>query len=74
MVKDPIIAEIHKKRAEHAKRFHYDLHAICGDIRRRQSKSRHLTELEPVAPRVMRVAESQAHYGKGERLTDLNIE
>ncbi|MCX7049597.1 MAG: hypothetical protein NTX50_29445 [Candidatus Sumerlaeota bacterium] len=33
-MKDPIIAEIHHARQEHARRFNYDLHAICEDLRK----------------------------------------
>ena len=36
---DPIVEEIRRIRDEHAKRFDYDLHAICEDIRKRQSVS-----------------------------------
>jgi hypothetical protein len=38
-MKDPIVAEIHRYRAEHARRFNYDIHAICEDIRRSETKS-----------------------------------
>ncbi|MBI5772780.1 MAG: hypothetical protein HZA89_03430 [Verrucomicrobia bacterium] len=38
-MKDPIVAEIHRYRAEHAKRFNYDIHAIGEDIRRSEAKS-----------------------------------
>ena len=38
-MKDPIVAEIHRYRAEHAKRFNYDIHAICEDIRRSEAES-----------------------------------
>jgi hypothetical protein len=30
---DPIVAEVRKFRTEHARRFDFDLHAICADIR-----------------------------------------
>ena len=36
---DPIVEEIRRIRDEHAKRFDYDLHALCEDIRERQSLS-----------------------------------
>jgi hypothetical protein len=32
-MKDPIVAEIHKHREEHARRSNYDLDAICEDLR-----------------------------------------
>ena len=38
-MKDPIVAEIHRYRAQHAKRFNYDIHAICEDIRRSEAES-----------------------------------
>jgi hypothetical protein len=38
-MKDPIVAEIHRYRAAHAKRFNYDIHAIGEDIRRSEAKS-----------------------------------
>jgi hypothetical protein len=33
---DPIIAEIRRIRDEYARRFNYDLHAMCEDLRRKQ--------------------------------------
>lgn len=39
MWKDPIVEEVRRIRDEHAKKFNYDLHAICEDIRKRQSLS-----------------------------------
>ena len=38
-MKDPIVAEIHRHRAAHGKRFNYDIHAICEDIRRSEAES-----------------------------------
>ena len=38
-MKDPIVAEIHRYRAEHARRFNYDIHAIGEDIRRSEVES-----------------------------------
>jgi N-formylglutamate amidohydrolase len=38
-MKDPIVAEIHRYRAAHAKRFNYDIHAIGEDIRRSEAES-----------------------------------
>jgi ParB-like chromosome segregation protein Spo0J len=35
---DPINEEIHKYRAEHARKFNFDLAAICKDLKRRSSK------------------------------------
>jgi hypothetical protein len=39
MWQDPIVEEIHRIREEHAKKFNYDLHAICEDIRKKQAQS-----------------------------------
>jgi hypothetical protein len=37
-MKDAIVKEIHRHRAEHARRFNYDVHAIGADIRRREAE------------------------------------
>jgi hypothetical protein len=34
-MKDPIHEEIHKHRAEHARKFNFDLAAMCADLRER---------------------------------------
>ena len=34
---DPIVEEVRKYRDEHAKRFNYDLDAICDDLIKHQS-------------------------------------
>ena len=49
---DPIVEEIRKIREEHARKFNYDLHAICEDIRQRQASSG-----RPVVSRPSRKAE-----------------
>jgi hypothetical protein len=41
MWQDPIVEEVRRIRDEHAKRFNYDLHAICEDFRKMQSSSGH---------------------------------
>ena len=38
-MKDLIVAEIHRHRAEHAKRLNYDVRAIGDDIRRSEAES-----------------------------------
>lgn len=38
---DMIVAEVRKMRDEHARKFNYDLSAICADIRAHQKDSRH---------------------------------
>nr|VFJ97212.1 MAG: hypothetical protein BECKH772A_GA0070896_1011610 [Candidatus Kentron sp. H]VFJ97809.1 MAG: hypothetical protein BECKH772B_GA0070898_101198 [Candidatus Kentron sp. H]VFK02978.1 MAG: hypothetical protein BECKH772C_GA0070978_101109 [Candidatus Kentron sp. H] len=37
MYNDPIVAEIRKFRDEYARRFGYDLDAICRDLKREQA-------------------------------------
>lgn len=36
---DPIVEEIRRVRDEHARKFGYDLHAICEDFRKKQAES-----------------------------------
>ena len=60
MWQDPIVEEIHRIRDEHAKRFNYDLHAICEDFRQRQSVSGHkVVSRQPRKP-VVQVAQQVA--------------
>jgi len=47
-MKDPIVEEIRKHRDNHAKKFNYDLNAICADFMERQKNSGHrLVRLKP---------------------------
>jgi hypothetical protein len=39
MQRDLIVEEVRRARDEYAKRFNYDLDAICRDLRERQAKS-----------------------------------
>ena len=39
MTRDPIVDEVRRFRDAYAKRFHYDLEAICRDIRAKQTQS-----------------------------------
>ncbi len=39
MMRDYLVEEVRKARDEYAKRFNYDLAAICRDLRERQAKS-----------------------------------
>ncbi len=39
MVDDPIVAEVRKARDEYARRFNYDLDAICRDLQQKQMQS-----------------------------------
>jgi hypothetical protein len=45
-MKDPIHEEIHKYREEHARRFNFDLAAICKDLRER-SRNLKVVRLPP---------------------------
>ncbi len=47
MWQDPIVEEIHRIREKHAKKFNYDLHAICEDIRKKQAQSGHKVVSRP---------------------------
>ena len=51
MAQNPIIDELHRIRAAHAKRFNYDLHAIVADLQRRQAGRENLSKLPLVTPR-----------------------
>jgi len=47
-MKDPIVEEIRKFRDEHAKKFNYDLDAICEDFKSSQMQCGHkLVRLKP---------------------------
>lgn len=35
MWNDKIVEEIHKSREEYLKKFNYDIHAVCKDIRKK---------------------------------------
>jgi len=39
MFDDPIVAEVRRVRDELARRFNYDVHAICEDLRKRQGQT-----------------------------------
>jgi hypothetical protein len=51
MTDDPIVAEVRKARDEYAKRFNYDLDAICDDLQQRQVQAgRKVVSLPPKRP------------------------
>ena len=53
MWQDPIVEEIRRIRDEHAKKFNYDLHAICEDFRKMQASSGHtLVSRQPRRPAI----------------------
>ena len=69
-MKDPIVAEIHRYRAEHAKRFNFDIHAIGEDIRRSEAESgakfvtwdaKHKNLVEVKRPKAARGKTTAAH-------------
>ena len=35
-MKDPFVTEVRKYRMEHTKKFNFDIHAICNDLRKYQ--------------------------------------
>lgn len=45
--RDPIVEEVRKARDEYAKRFQYDLDAICRDLQRKQKESDRLVVAFP---------------------------
>ncbi len=48
MIEDPIVEEVRKARNDYAKRFDYDLDAICRDLKEKQRKSgRELVSFSP---------------------------
>ena len=48
MTRDPIVDEVRQFRDAYAKRFRYDLEAICRDIRAKQTQSgRKVVSLPP---------------------------
>jgi len=51
MYDDPIVAEIRRLRDEYARRFGYDLDAICRDLRAQQERSgRRVVRRHPKRP------------------------
>jgi hypothetical protein len=52
MIRDPIVDEVHKHREAYAKRFNYDLAAICRDLRKKQKASgRNIVSFPPKRPK-----------------------
>ena len=56
-MRDPINAEIHKYRAEHARKFDFDLTAICNDLKKR---SRNLKAVRLPAQRIDSTGKNRA--------------
>lgn len=60
-MKDAIVEEIHRHRAEHARRFNYDVHAIGADIRRREVETKgRLVGLDAKRSRLVEVKQPAA--------------
>lgn len=52
MIDDPIVAEVRNARDEYARRFNYDLDAICQDLQQKQLQSgRKLVAFPPQRPK-----------------------
>ncbi len=52
MIRDPIVEAVRKHREEYAKRFNYDLAAICRDLRKKQKASgEKVVSLPPKRPK-----------------------
>lgn len=51
MPKDPIVAEVRKAREAYAKRFGYDLHRICADLRKSEKRRLAATSKPIIAPK-----------------------
>jgi hypothetical protein len=52
MIDDPIVAEVRKARDEYARRFNYDLDAICEDLQQKQAQSgRNVVSFPPKRPK-----------------------
>jgi hypothetical protein len=52
VIDDPIVAEVRKARDEYARRFDYDLDAICKDLQQRQAQSgRKVVSFPPKRPK-----------------------
>ncbi len=54
MTDDPIVAEVRQARDDYAKRFNYDLDAICRDLQQKQQQSgRRVVSFPPKRPRAV---------------------
>jgi len=45
-MKDTFVTEIRKYRAEHTKKFNYDIHAICDDLIKYQNELYAVSEID----------------------------
>ncbi len=44
-MRDPLVTEVRKYRMEHAKKFNFDIHAICDDLRKYQEELYAISEI-----------------------------
>ena len=66
MIDDPIVAEVRKARDEYARRFNYNVDAICKDLQKKQLQSgRKLVALPPRRPNPVGQAGSHALAKQG---------
>ncbi len=63
-MKDIIVEEIRLSRTEHAKKFNFDIHAICKDIRKTQQSCGHsvFRESEPYRVRYLHLQDGKSQY------------
>ncbi len=45
-MRDPLVTEVRKYRMEHAKKFNFDVHAICNDLRKYQKELYEISEID----------------------------
>ena len=45
-MKDPIVTEVRKYRMEHSKKFNFNIHVICDDLRKYQEELYALSEID----------------------------
>ncbi len=45
-MKDPFISEVRKYREEHSRKFYFDIHAICNDLRGYQRELYESSEID----------------------------
>ena len=63
-MRDTIVEEVRKARDEYARRFNYDLRAICADLRREQTLSDAPVVSFPKRPYVDQRAQQSAQTGR----------
>lgn len=45
-MKDPFVTEVRNYRMEHTKKFNFDIHAICDDLRKYQEELYAISEID----------------------------